>query len=109
MNEVFDVWGKEGELWVADCGVEEEGDEVCVWEGCKICPFLRRGVSCGADRGADGGKGVRTSSRERPSAATRPSVPSMTFCFERSQGPQSHSFSRTFTTSLSMGGSWQYW
>lgn len=55
------------------------------------------------------GKVGRTSSMDRPSAAIRPSVPSITFCFERSQGPHNHSFSSTFTTSFSIGGSWQYW
>lgn len=53
--------------------------------------------------------GKHTSSIDRPSPATRFSVPSMTFFLERSHGPHSHSFSRTLTTSFSIGGLWQYW
>lgn len=48
---------------------------------------------------------IRASSMDMPSAATRPSVPSIMFCLDRSQGPHSHSFSSTVTTSLEMGGS----
>jgi hypothetical protein len=45
-----------------------------------------------------------TSSIDNVSAATRLFAPSTKFCFDRMQGPQSHSFSRTVTTSLLIGG-----
>jgi hypothetical protein len=51
----------------------------------------------------------RTSSIDRCSAATRFSVPCTTLSFDRAQGPHNHSFSSTVTTSLLMGGLWQYW
>jgi hypothetical protein len=57
----------------------------------------------------DCARNEHTSSTDKPSAATRCSAPETTVCVVRWHGPHSHSFSRTVTTSLSMGGVWQYW
>ena len=51
----------------------------------------------------------RTSSIERLSTAIRFCEPATTVCFARVQDPHNHSFSSTVTTSLSIGGLWQYW
>ena len=48
--------------------------------------------------------GIHASSMDMASAGMRPSVPSTMFCLDRSHGPHSHSFSRTVTTSLDIGG-----
>lgn len=102
----MDVGGEEGELWVADSGVKEERHEARLGKCREIGSFLG-GVR--DDAALFDLEVTHTCSIESRSAAMRPSVPSMTLCLDLWQGPHSHSFSSTFTTSLSMGGSWQYW
>lgn len=37
---LVDVWGVDGEIGVADCGGEEQADELGVCEGGEVCAFL---------------------------------------------------------------------